>query len=220
MNILMIEDESRLRKLVYDYLKKENFTLIEAEDGEIGLELFYENNIDLILLDVMLPKLDGWTVCREIRNTSRVPIIMLTARGEEIDQLFGFELGVDDYLTKPFSPKILIARIHALLKRYNKENTKLEFGNIIIDSNAHEVSLDGLILDLSPKEYDLLLYFTQNLNIALSREQILNHVWGYDYFGDERTVDTHIKRLRLKLASESDYIKTIRGVGYKFEVIS
>ncbi|MCT4660921.1 MAG: response regulator transcription factor [Tissierellales bacterium] len=216
----MIEDESRLRKLVYDYLKKENFTLIEAEDGEIGLELFYENNIDLILLDVMLPKLDGWTVCREIRNTSRVPIIMLTARGEEIDQLFGFELGVDDYLTKPFSPKILIARIHALLKRYNKENTKLEFGNIIIDSNAHEVSLDGLILDLSPKEYDLLLYFTQNLNIALSREQILNHVWGYDYFGDERTVDTHIKRLRLKLASESDYIKTIRGVGYKFEVIS
>jgi DNA-binding response OmpR family regulator len=216
----MIEDESRLRKLVHDYLKKENFTLIEAEDGEIGLELFYENNIDLILLDVMLPKLDGWTVCREIRNTSRVPIIMLTARGEEIDQLFGFELGVDDYLTKPFSPKILIARIHALLKRYNKENTKLEFGNIIIDSNAHEVSLDGLILDLSPKEYDLLLYFTQNLNIALSREQILNHVWGYDYFGDERTVDTHIKRLRLKLASESDYIKTIRGVGYKFEVIS
>jgi len=216
----MIEDESRLRKLVYDYLKKENFTLIEAEDGEIGLELFYENNIDLILLDVMLPKLDGWTVCREIRNTSRVPIIMLTARGEEIDQLFGFELGVDDYLTKPFSPKILIARIHALLKRYNKENTKLEFGNIIIDSNAHKVSLDGLVLDLSPKEYDLLLYFTQNLNIALSREQILNHVWGYDYFGDERTVDTHIKRLRLKLASESDYIKTIRGVGYKFEVIS
>lgn len=216
----MIEDESRLRKLVHDYLKKENFTLIEAEDGEIGLELFYENNIDLILLDVMLPKLDGWTVCREIRNTSRVPIIMLTARGEEIDQLFGFELGVDDYLTKPFSPKILIARIHALLKRYNKENTKLEFGNIIIDSNAHEVSLDGLVLDLSPKEYDLLLYFTQNLNIALSREQILNHVWGYDYFGDERTVDTHIKRLRLKLASESDYIKTIRGVGYKFEVIS
>ena len=216
----MIEDESRLRKLVHDYLKKENFTLIEAEDGELGLELFYENNIDLILFDVMLPKLDGWTVCREIRNTSRVPIIMLTARGEEIDQLFGFELGVDDYLTKPFSPKILIARIHALLKRYNKENTKLEFGNIIIDSNAHEVSLDGLILDLSPKEYDLLLYFTQNLNIALSREQILNHVWGYDYFGDERTVDTHIKRLRLKLASESDYIKTIRGIGYKFEVIS
>lgn len=214
----MVEDEMRLRKLVGDYLKSENFTLLEAEDGEVGLEMFYDNNIDLIVLDVMLPKLDGWSVCREIRKTSNVPIIMLTARGEESDQLFGFELGVDDYIPKPFSPKILIARIHALLKRFNKENSLLEFGSLSLDSNAHEVSVNDEIIDLSPKEYDLLLYFTQNVNIALSREQILNHVWGYDYFGDERTVDTHIKRLRIKLLGASDYIKTIRGVGYKFEV--
>lgn len=218
--ILIVEDEARMRKLVGDYLKKEGCEMLEAEDGKKGLEIFNEQeNIDLVILDVMLPEYDGWTVCREIRKNSQVPIIMLTARGEESDELFGFDLGTDEYVTKPFSPKILVARVNALLRRSEKSEQPIQsFEGLEIDAAGHHVSIDGKPIELSPKEYELLIYLVENEAKALEREQILNGVWGYDYFGDLRTVDTHIQRLRLKLCDKSQLIQTVRGVGYRFEV--
>lgn len=219
-NILIADDEYRLRRLIGDYLKKEGYTIIEAENGMKVLEEFEnESRIDLIILDVMMPEYDGWTVCREIRKKSMVPIIMLTARGEEFDELLGFELGADEYVTKPFSPKVLVARVNALLRRVNnkKSDNKKCFAGLEINKDAHVVSIYGRILDLSPKEYELLLYMVENKGNALSREQILNYVWGFDYFGDLRTVDTHINRLRIKLGGFSTFIQTVRGYGYRFE---
>ncbi len=218
--ILIVEDEARMRKLVGDYLKKEGYEMLEAEDGKRGLEIFNEQeNIDLVILDVMLPEYDGWTVCREIRKDSQVPIIMLTARGEESDELFGFDLGADEYVTKPFSPKILVARVNALLRRSDKTEKSIQsFEGLEIDAAGHHVSIDGKLIELSPKEYELLIYMVENEAKALEREQILNGVWGYDYFGDLRTVDTHIQRLRIKLGDKSQLIQTVRGVGYRFEV--
>lgn len=218
--ILVVDDEPLIRKLVKDFLKKEGFTIIEAEDGKQALDKFEEEpDINLILLDVMLPIYDGWTVCREIRKKSRVPIIMLTARGQEFDELFGFEIGADEYITKPFSLSILIARINAVLRRAEAKPTETsELGGITIDQEAHAVFVDDRIIDLSPKEYELLIYLTENYGKALSRDQILNKVWGYDYYGDLRTVDTHINRLRIKLDVKSNYVQTVRGYGYRFEV--
>lgn len=220
LKILVVDDEQRMRKLVKDFLMKQNFEVIEAEDGEEAVDIFYENkDIALILLDVMMPKMDGWEVCREIRRYSHVPIIMLTARGDEKDELQGFELGVDEYISKPFSPKILVARVEAILRRTNAiEDGKIEMGGISINQSAHEVQIDGRIIDLSFKEFELLTYFMTNKGVALSRERILNNVWNYDYFGDARTIDTHVKKLRSKLGDKGEYIKTIWGMGYKFEV--
>ncbi|WP_176461723.1 response regulator transcription factor [Anaeromicrobium sediminis] len=215
MKILIIEDEERMRRLIKDYLKRE-YEIVEARDGKEGLDLFKRENPHLIILDVMLPIYDGWTVCRNIRKESNVPIIMLTARSEEWDELFGFELGVNDYVTKPFRPKILVARINSILKRQDKDN--FEYGPLSIDYKGHRVFLYGEELTLSKTEYNLLTYLVKNKELALSREQILNVVWGYDYYGDERTVDTHIKRLRSKLKEGGKYIKTVRGIGYRFEV--
>ncbi len=221
-SIMIADDEERMRKLIGDFLKKAGYHVVEAENGRKALDLFTENpGIALVILDVMMPVLDGWTVCREIRKTSRVPIIMLTARGEESDQLFGFDLGADEYVTKPFSPTVLVARIQALLRLVEdtgKEKSLLSFDGLQINKNGHYVSIDGGIIDLSPKEYELLLYFVDNPGVALSRDQILNAVWNFDYFGDSRTVDTHIKKLRLKLGKKGDYIQTVRGFGYRFEV--
>ncbi|WP_202710191.1 response regulator transcription factor [Sporosalibacterium faouarense] len=220
INILVVEDEERLRRLVGDYLKVEGYSVIEAENGKIGLEIFNKEKIDLVILDIMLPEYDGWTVCREIRKVSDVPIIMLTARSEESDQLFGFELGADEYVTKPFSPKVLVARVKALLKRLNEnisDDQNIYFNGLKINEAAHKVYIDEEHIDLSPKEYDILLYLVKNKGRALSRDQILDSVWGFDYYGDERTVDTHIKRLRIKLKEKSDYIQTVRGLGYRFE---
>ncbi len=218
--ILIVDDEPRIRKLIKDFLVKENFQTIEAEDGEQALQLFEENNkkIKLILLDVMMPKLDGWSTLRQIRQTSNVPVIMLTARGEEQDELFGFELGVDEYITKPFSPKLLVARINAILNRTQtiKAQTK-DYGGIIIDPEGRIVQVDGKDIELSLREYELLKYLLDNENVALSREKILNNVWNYDYYGDSRTIDSHIKKIRHKLGKRGKYIKTIRGIGYKFE---
>lgn len=218
--VLVVDDEQRMRKLVKDFLVKQNFTVLEAADGEQAVDIFLENKeIDLVILDVMMPKMDGWETCREIRQYSQVPIIMLTARGGENDELRGFELGVDEYIAKPFSPKILVARVQALLRRttnLNEEN--LEYGGIVLNRSAHEVVIDGEKIDLSFKEFELLTYFMENKDIALSRERILNHVWDYDYFGDARTIDTHVKKLRSKLGEKGKYIKTIWGMGYKFEV--
>ncbi len=200
---------------------KEDYTVLEAEDGEKALEVFEENEqkINLILLDVMMPKLDGWSVLRQIRQKSKVPVIMLTARAEEQDELFGFELGVDEYITKPFSPKLLVARIKAILNRTEKkENTTKNYGGIEIDADGRTVSVDGKQIDLSLREYELLKYLLENENVALSREKILNNVWNYDYYGDSRTIDSHIKKIRHKLGKKGKYIKTMRGVGYKFEV--
>ncbi|KNZ69943.1 two component transcriptional regulator, winged helix family [Thermincola ferriacetica] len=217
--ILIADDEARMRKLVADFLKKEGYAIIEAADGRQALDLFYGNNdIDLIILDVMMPGYDGWTVCREIRKSSQVPIIMLTARGEESDELFGFDLGADEYIAKPFSLKILAVRIQALLRRVQNNRAVRAFDGLEIDEQGRYVYVDGEPVDLSPKEFELLLYLTENAGRALSREQILNAVWDYDYFGDVRTVDTHIKKLRLKLGEKSYLIQTVRGLGYRFEV--
>ena len=218
--VLIVDDEQRMRKLVRDFLVKQDFTVLEAADGEEAIDIFLENkDIDLVILDVMMPKMDGWETCREIRQYSQVPIIMLTARGSENDELRGFELGVDEYIAKPFSPKILVARVQALLRRTNsmiEEN--LECGGIVLNRSAHEVLIDGERIELSFKEFELLTYFMENKDIALSRERILNHVWDYDYFGDARTIDTHVKKLRSKMGEKGQYIKTIWGMGYKFEV--
>ncbi|MBV7274773.1 response regulator [Clostridium thailandense] len=218
--ILVVDDEPLIRKLVTDFLKKEGYNTIEAEDGRKALDLFSaESDIDLIILDVMLPEYDGWTVCREIRKKSNVPIIMLTARGEEFDEVFGLDIGADEYISKPFSPNILIARVNAVLRRAAPADTNLkEFEGLKIDESAHQVVIENERIDLSPKEYDLLIYLTENYGKALSREQILDKVWGYDYYGDLRTVDTHINRLRIKLDFKSDYVHTVRGYGYRFEV--
>ena len=218
LKILVADDESRMRKLVKDFLIKSNFEVLEAEDGSQALDLFYATkDIALIILDVMMPKMDGFEVCREIRQTSQVPIIMLTAKGDERDELQGFQLGVDEYITKPFSPKILVARVEAVLRRTNQaeETELLEYGGIVVDKTAHSVTIDGKPIDLSFKEFELLTYFMENKGISLSREKILNHVWNYDYFGDARTIDTHVKKLRSKLGDKGDLIKTIWGVGYK-----
>ena len=222
LKILVVDDESRMRKLVRDFLVRQDFDGIEAGDGEEALDLFYKDkSIALIILDVMMPKMNGWEVCREVRETSKVPIIMLTAKSEESDELMGFDLGVDEYIAKPFSPKILVARVEAILRRTNKIGEASEVkkaGAIILDKTAHEVKLDGKTIDLSFKEFELLDYFLDNQGIALSRERILNGVWNYDYFGDARTIDTHVKKLRSKLGEHGDYIKTVWGMGYKFEV--
>ena len=220
-NILIVDDELRMRKLIKDFLVAKGYSILEAEDGEKALEVFEENRskISLIILDVMMPKLDGWSVLRQIRQESKVPIIMLTARGEEQDELFGFELGVDEYISKPFSPKILVARVEAILKRANPEMKELkEYGGIEIDKEGRTVKVDGKIIELSLREYELLTYLVENENIALSRDKILNNVWNYDYYGDSRTIDSHIKKIRHKLGKKGKYIKTMRGVGYKFEV--
>ena len=219
--ILIVDDESRMRKLIKDFLLAKGYSILEAEDGEKALQIFEENSekISLILLDVMMPKLDGWSVLRQIRKTSKVPIIMLTARGEEQDELFGFELGVDEYISKPFSPKILVARVEAILKRTQGDTKEIkDFGGIEIDKEGRTVTVDGKALELSLREYELLVYLVENENIALSRDKILNNVWNYDYYGDSRTIDSHIKKIRHKLGKKGKYIKTIRGVGYKFEV--
>ncbi|WP_343250957.1 response regulator transcription factor [Diplocloster hominis] len=221
LKILVVDDESRMRKLVSDFLTKQNYEVLEAEDGAQAIDLFFEvKDIALIILDVMMPKMDGWQVCREIRQYSRVPIIMLTARADERDELQGFELGVDEYVTKPFSPKILVARVEAILRRANAivSDDILSAGGIEVNKAAHIVTIDGSAVELSYKEFELLTYFMENQGLALSREKILNNVWNYDYFGDARTIDTHVKKLRSKLGSRGDYIKTIWGMGYKFEV--
>jgi DNA-binding response OmpR family regulator len=221
LKILVVDDESRMRKLVKDFLTKENYDVLEAGDGSEALDVFFDNNdIALVILDVMMPKLDGWQVCREIRNYSKVPIIMLTARTDERDELQGFELGVDEYISKPFSPKILVARVGAILRRTGQktEGEILEYGGISLDKAAHVVTIDGKPIDLSFKEFELLTYFMENKGIALSREKILNSVWNYDYFGDARTIDTHVKKLRSKMGEKGDLIKTVWGMGYKLEV--
>ncbi|MEY8236689.1 response regulator transcription factor [Lachnospiraceae bacterium 66-29] len=220
LKVLVVDDESRMRKLVRDFLVKQDYEVVEAEDGEDALNKFYEQkDIALVILDVMMPKINGWDVCREIRDNSKVPIIMLTAKGEESDELQGFSIGADEYISKPFSPKILVARVEAILRRTGKsEEEVIEIGGISIDKLGHQVLVDGRELELSYKEFELLTYFIENKGIALSREKILNHVWNYDYFGDARTIDTHVKKLRNKLGGKGDYIKTIWGMGYKFEV--
>ncbi len=221
IKILVVDDESRMRKLVRDFLEREGFRVLEASDGVAAMELFYEDkDIALIILDVMMPNMDGWQVCREVRQTSKVPIIMLTARSEERDELQGFELGVDEYISKPFSPKILVARVTAILRRVNALDAGqvIDAGGISIDKAAHQVKIDGKEIELSYKEFELLSYFAENQGIALSREKILNNVWNYDYFGDARTIDTHVKKLRSKLGEKGNYIRTIWGMGYKFEV--
>ena len=221
LKILVVDDESRMRKLVKDFLTKKGFTVIEAGDGEEAVDKFFEvKDIALIILDVMMPKMDGWQVCREIRQYSKVPIIMLTAKSDEKDELQGFDLGVDEYITKPFSPKILVARVEAILRRSNMlaADDTMEAGGIELNKAAHEVLIDGKSVELSYKEFELLAYFMSNQGVALSRERILNNVWNYDYFGDARTIDTHVKKLRSKLGAKGEYIKTIWGMGYKFEV--
>lgn len=219
--ILVVDDESRMRKLVRDFLTKQGFEVLEAGDGEAALDIFYKDkDIALLILDVMMPKMDGWQVCREIRSHSKVPIIMLTARGDERDELLGFELGVDEYISKPFSPKILVARVEAVLRRTSQtdEDGVLRAGGVEISKISHIASIDGVPMELSYKEFELLAYFMENQGIALSREKILNSVWNYDYFGDARTIDTHVKKLRSKMGEKGEYIKTIWGMGYKFEV--
>ena len=219
--ILVVDDEARMRKLIKDFLVAKGYSILEAGDGEEASKVFEENSnkITLILLDVMMPKLDGWSVLRQIRQTSKVPIIMLTARGEEQDELFGFELGVDEYISKPFSPKILVARVEAILKRTAKDEKQVkDYGGIEINKEGRTVKVDGKQIELSLREYELLTYLVDNENIALSRDKILNNVWNYDYYGDSRTIDSHIKKIRHKLGKKGKYIKTMRGVGYKFEV--
>lgn len=221
LKVLVVDDEARMRKLVRDFLTVKGFYVLEAENGEQAVDLFFkQKDIALIILDVMMPKMNGWEVCREIRESSKVPIIMLTAKSDESDELMGFELGVDEYISKPFSPKILVARVEAILRRTNQLNMEgsLNVGGICLDKNAHTVTIDGKNIEMSFKEFELLTYFMENVGIALSREKILNHVWNYDYFGDARTIDTHVKKLRSKLGDKGEYIKTIWGMGYKFEV--
>ena len=219
--ILVVDDESRMRKLLKDFLLQKGYQIFEAEDGEKAIEVFEENRnkIKLILLDVMMPKLDGWSVLRKIRQESNLPVIMLTARGEEQDELFGFELGVDEYISKPFSPKILVARVEAILKRVYGDTKKIkDYDGITIDQEGRTVKVDGKPIDLSLREYELLKYLLDNENIALSRDKILNNVWNYDYYGDSRTIDSHIKKIRHKLGKKGKYIETVRGIGYKFEI--
>ncbi len=220
--ILVVDDESRMRKLIRDFLNQKDFNILEAEDGENAIEVFNRESdkINLIILDVMMPKLDGWSVLRQIRQTSKVPIIMLTARGEEQDELFGFELGVDEYISKPFSPKILVARVEAIIRRIYKEDKDRvkDYGGIQIDTEGRTVKVDGKDVELSLREYELLKYLVDNESIALSRDKILNNVWNYDYYGDSRTIDSHIKKIRHKLGKKGKYIQTMRGVGYKFEI--
>ena len=220
IKILVVDDESRMRKLVKDFLSKKGYIVLEAGDGEEAVDIFMNNkDIGLIILDVMMPKMDGWETCKEIRKFSQVPIIMLTAKSDERDELLGFELGIDEYITKPFSPKILVARVEAILRRSNGGSQDvIDVGGIHIDKTAHQVSVDGKPVDLSYKEFELMTYFAENQGIALSREKILNNVWNYDYFGDARTIDTHVKKLRSKLGVKGEFIKTIWGMGYKFEV--
>ena len=221
IHILIVDDESRMRKLLRDFLSVKGYQILEAEDGEKVLEIFEENRnrIKLVLLDVMMPKLDGWSVLRQIRQESKVPIVMLTARGEEQDELFGFELGVDEYISKPFSPKILVARVEAILKRvYGDTKEVKDYDGITIDQEGRTVKVDGKEVDLSLREYELLKYLLDNENIALSRDKILNNVWNYDYYGDSRTIDSHVKKIRHKLGKKGKYIQTIRGIGYKFEI--
>ncbi len=220
IRVMVVDDESRMRKLVKDFLQHKNYEVLEAENGEEAVDLFFqEKNIALIILDVMMPKMDGWQVCREIRAYSKVPIIMLTAKSDERDELQGFELGVDEYISKPFSPKILVARVEAILRRTNGDAQEvIEVGGIRLDKGAHQVIVDGRSIELSFKEFELLSYFIANQGVALSRERILNNVWNYDYFGDARTIDTHVKKLRSKMGEKGEYIKTIWGMGYKFEV--
>lgn len=221
IKVLVVDDESRMRKLVNDFLARSGYEVIEAADGEEAVDIFYaDKDISLIILDVMMPKMDGWEVCRQIRKDSKVPIIMLTAKGEERDELNGFECGADEYISKPFSPKILTARVDALIRRAYKFDSSecIEIGGIVIDKAAHIVKIDGNEIDLSYKEFELLSYFIENKGLALSREKILNNVWNYDYFGDARTIDTHVKKLRKKMGEKGDCIKTIWGMGYKFEI--
>ena len=221
LKILVVDDESRMRKLVKDFLTKKNFQVLEAGNGEEAMDIFYEEkDIALIILDVMMPKMDGWEVCREIRKNSKVPIIMLTARSDERDELLGFDLGVDEYISKPFSPKILVARVEAILRRTGQNNPEdvISAGGIVIDKAAHLATVDGKPMELSFKEFELLTYFLENQGIALSREKILNSVWNYDYFGDARTIDNNVKKLRSKMGDKGEYIKTVWGMGYKFEV--
>jgi DNA-binding response OmpR family regulator len=220
LKILVVDDESRMRKLVKDFLVRSNYDVIEAENGEQALDIFFQTKgIELIILDIMMPKIDGWQVCREIRQYSDVPIIMLTAKGDEKDELLGFELGVDEYISKPFSPKILVARVEAVLRRTaGIDEGIIEIGGITLDKAAHQLKIHGEPIDLSYKEFELLTYFVMNRGVALSREKILNNVWNYDYFGDARTIDTHVKKLRNKMGEKGKYIKTIWGLGYKFEV--
>lgn len=220
LKILVVDDEARMRKLVKDFLVKKDYDVIEASDGQEALDVFYNTkDLALIILDVMMPKIDGWQVCKEIRESSKTPIIMLTAKSEEADELLGFELGVDEYISKPFSPKILTARVEAILRRTGLGETdkKLEYNGIIIDKEAHVASVDGKEIELSYKEFELLTFFMENKGIALSRDKILNSVWNYDYFGDARTIDTHVKKLRSKMGDKGEFIKTIWGMGYKFE---
>lgn len=220
LKILVVDDEARMRKLVKDFLVKKDYDVIEASDGQEALDVFYNmKDLALIILDVMMPKIDGWQVCKEIRESSKIPIIMLTAKSEEADELLGFELGVDEYISKPFSPKILTARVEAILRRTGLGETdkKLEYNGIIIDKEAHVASVDGKEIELSYKEFELLTFFMENKGIALSRDKILNSVWNYDYFGDARTIDTHVKKLRSKMGDKGEFIKTIWGMGYKFE---
>ena len=223
IKILVVDDESRMRKLIKDFLEREGYAILEAGDGMQALDIFYENkDVSLIILDVMMPRMDGFEVCKEVRRSSTIPIVMLTARSEERDELKGFELGVDEYISKPFSPKILVARVNALLKRVKGvgADSVIDAGGIAVDKAAHIVKVDGEQIELSVKEFELLVYFLENQKMALTREKILNHVWDYDYFGDARTIDTHVKKLRSKLGEKGKYIKTIWGMGYKFEVES
>lgn len=217
--ILVVDDESRIRKIIRDFLVREGYVVCEAEDGEAALDIFCSNNdIDLIIMDVMMPKMDGWQLCKEVRKLSKVPILMLTAKGEEQDELKGFELGVDEYISKPFSPKILTARVNALLRRTIGDDEEiLDIAGITVNKIAHTVTIDGKEIDLSFKEFELLTYFMENRGIALSREKILNNVWNYDYYGDARTIDTHVKKLRSKMGEKGKFISTIWGMGYKFE---
>ncbi|MBQ3512577.1 MAG: response regulator transcription factor [Lachnospiraceae bacterium] len=222
LKILVVDDESRMRMLVKDFLKRDGYEVLEAPDGEAALEIFFQeeqSDISLIILDVMMPKMDGWETLKEIRRYSNIPIIMLTAKADERDELLGFELGVDEYISKPFSPKILVARVNAILRRITKfQEEGYHVGGIDVDIAAHEVKIDGNVIDLSYKEFELLVYFLMNQGVALSREKILNNVWDYDYFGDARTIDTHVKKLRAKLGDKGEYIRTIWGLGYKFEI--
>ena len=221
ITVLVVDDEQRMRKLIKDFLLTKEYNVLEAEDGEKAIEIFEENKekISIILLDVMMPKLDGWSVLRKVRQESKVPVIMLTARGEEQDELFGFELGVDEYISKPFSPKILLARVEAILKRVQGDKEQIrDYDGIVIDEEGRTVKVDGKQIELSLREYELLKYLLDNENIALSRDKILNNVWNYDYYGDSRTIDSHIKKIRHKLGKKGKYIKTMRGIGYKFEI--
>ena len=220
IKILVVDDEERMRKLLRDFLTRQGYAVLEAGDGEAAVQTFFdEKDIALVILDVMMPKMNGWEVLKEIRQYSQVPIMMLTAKGEEQDELQGFKLGVDEYVSKPFSPKVLVARVDALLKRYRYVSAdQMEAGGITVDKQAHVVKIDGKEIELSFKEFELLTYFMENQGIALSREKILNNVWNYDYFGDARTIDTHVKKLRSKLGEKEKYIHTVWGIGYKFEV--